>query len=420
MNEKDIIQILQKEIKIPDVVQDKANAAIAAIQEEVSQSQGNDKSGKGSFLNKTKTTTTKVVPAAPGTYHSNSRKIPRKKMWIALVAAILILGTVSVGASAYMKWSRSLEQGLRVTKEQKPVLEENHTAVAVNKSVTDNGITITAQQTIVDSYYAYLSFKVEGYEVEEGIQPDFEFITITVDGEEPSWSGSFYNGWVTGDNGMAVMDDGSAIPVNEDGSYMENYTMEDGSLDYQCVLSGHDREGFFIGKEIHVEFQNMGTVYKAEYTPDIEGSWTLDWVLEGCEDIRKYDLSVPLGDTGATVVQAEISPISLKTAAQFPRQEISEAAVDGTTGEEFEHTTYAEPPALSGVRMKDGTLYPYLYAGPGTMGYESEDSDLYCETFAIDRVLDIDQVESLLFQKTAPEIGENVTEENFYIVPLEQ
>ena len=49
-------------------------------------------------------------------------------------------------------------------------------------SVTDAGITVSAQQSITDNYYTYLSFKVEGYHLEDGKQPDFENVFVTVDG----------------------------------------------------------------------------------------------------------------------------------------------------------------------------------------------------------------------------------------------
>lgn len=65
-------------------------------------------------------------------------------------------------------------------------------------------------------------------------------------------------------------------------------------------------------------------------------------------------------------------------------------------GKEILVITFADPPGLTGVRMKDGTVYPYLYLGPGDSGYEEDVSERNIITFAIDRVLDVGQVESLL------------------------
>ena len=62
-------------------------------------------------------------------------------------------------------------------------------------SATDAGVTVSAQQSITDNYYTYLSFKVEGYRLEDGKQPDFENVSVTVDGKQDFSSGSsFYSG----------------------------------------------------------------------------------------------------------------------------------------------------------------------------------------------------------------------------------
>lgn len=61
----------------------------------------------------------------------------------------------------------------------------------------------------------------------------------------------------------AVHADGSELETEEDGSIIENYVMDDGSLEYHMVLAKSDEKGFFMGKNLHVEFKNLGTVAKA-------------------------------------------------------------------------------------------------------------------------------------------------------------
>ena len=70
--------------------------------------------------------------------------------------------------------------------------------------------------------------------------------------------------------------------------------------------------------------------------------------------------------------------------------------------------------------MKDGTIYPNLYRGPGSSGYESESSSRFKNVFAIDRILEPSQVESLLFAKRPEEISGDSPEGMYYIVPLGQ
>lgn len=407
MNEREVINALQKDVEIPEIVRKKADAALASIKAEAAAS------GQVSAEKTAETVFQKRKPAGGSL----------RKRWIAAAAAVAAVGTVTVGAAVYSNWSRSLGEGLQTTEDQRAEMEENHMTAPVNQSVTEQGITVTAQQSIVDRYYAHLSFKVEGYSVEEGVQPDFEFVKVLVDGKEVQLGGAnFYDGLVQGEDGMAVKADGSPLPAGEDGTMLVDYHMEDGSLEYQVLLENTEEAGGFFDKPIHVELNNLGTVAKAQYEPDIQATWGFDWTLPGADSIRTCDLNVPLGDGETTVVQAEISPISLSATLKFPRKEDTEGLVDDN-GEPLElgYPLWVEPPRLMGVRMKDGTLYPYLYLSSGYEGYvdyDNEDSEEYFTSFAIDRVLDIDQVDSLLFYKKGRTPEEPVTEDLFYVVPL--
>ena len=59
-----------------------------------------------------------------------------------------------------------------------------------------------------------------------------------------------------------------------------------------------------------------------------------------------------------------------------------------------------------------------LYGGPGTEGYISEDSDEYISGFAFDRVIDPDQVASVLFYKTTNGNGDVTEEPEYYEVAV--
>ena len=257
MSRNDTIYTLQQDIEIPKIVTDKANKILEQIRKDADMK--NDK----------------MV-----TYQKPERKCRKRYMVIAL-AATLAVGTATAYA-AYTGWSKGLKEELRISEDQQNHMEENGMAVFSDATVTDAGVTVTAQQSITDNYYTYLSFKIDGYSVEQGVQPDFETISVTVDGQDDfSWGGSFYNGMISDENGMAVHADGSELETEEDGSIIENYVMDDGSLEYHMVLAKSDEKGFFMGKNLHVEFKNLGTVAKADYTPDIDGTWALDMTLGG-------------------------------------------------------------------------------------------------------------------------------------------
>lgn len=393
MNMDELMNILQEEAVIPEVVQKKAADAFAAIKREA------EDAGYASVSERK--------------YH-RSRK---KKFVLVALAAVLAFGTISM-AAVYLRQSKSLTEGLRSTEQQKEQLQEKHMSQFVEQSSTDQGITVTAVESITDQYFAHIAFRVEGFKAEEGVQPDFQSVEVTVGGQDNfSYSGSFYSGIVPGTDGRPEYADGSPVKANADGGVIGNYTMEDGSLEFKVTLFNPEEKGFFINQPVHVELKNLGTTDKAAYQPDIEGTWTFDWTLEGSKEMKKCDLNESLGDSGAKAARAELSPVSLMVEYEFPRQEYQEMYMD-ENGQEKMGTFYTEPPQLAGVRMKDGTVYTNINLGPGSSGYESEGSSVYRTVFAINRILDVDQVESLLFFKSNTKEG-NPMEEKYYIVPIE-
>lgn len=347
----------------------------------------------------------------------SSRKSPRRKMWPVAVAAVLAVGAVGVSAAAYLRW-RGLEEQLQITPEQSQKLEEIEMAATPVQSVTQGDVTVTVQQSIVDNYFAHLSFKVEGYEPGEGKEPGFSGQEITVgDGERDyagAWFGSFYNGLVSGPDGKVVhADDGTPLAEGE----IRCYTMADGSLEYHATMMSNQR-GTFLNQPIHAEFKDLG-YYAAKaggVEVEAEGTWSFDWELTGSDEMVTYELNEPLGESGATVLRAEMSPISIALTYEFPRTEQTEDAI-GEDGEQVSVTTLADPPDFTGVRLKDGTVYVRVTNG-GLQGYQGE-SDIYEKITGFDRVLDIDQVESLLFIKSYPDgFFQPLTEEHLYEVKV--
>ena len=297
------------------------------------------------------------------------------------------------------------------------VEEDNQMSSFIGQPVTQGNVTVTAQQSIVDNHFAHLSFKVEGYQVKDGEQPGFSDITITVGDNEDytgGWSASFYNGLISGPDGRAVHPDGTPLKEDEEISYI----LEDGSMEFQVDMMS-DVKGAFFDQPIHVELKNLG-IYggKAEdVIVEEEGDWSFDWTLQGNDEVKKYELNAPLGDSGATVIQAELSPISVFVSYDFPKQKETETGTD-ENGEEFIHTTFKDAPVFTGVRLKDGTVYTGI-SGAGINGYTAEDSDIYESLTALERVIDVDQVESLLFVKSYPDSRQPLTEENLYFVSVE-
>ena len=388
MKKNDTIYTLQQNIEIPDIVTEKANMAFEQIRKDAGSSSD------------------KIV-----TYQKPVKK-SRKKYVAAALIATLTVGAVSAYA-AYTNWSHGMKEELRISEEQQKNLEANGMAAFSDASVTDAGVTVTAQQSITDNYYTYLSFKVEGYSVEKGVQPDFETISVTADGQDVSWGGRFYDGMISGNDGMVVNADGSAPETEADGSMIENYVMDDGSLEYHMILKSHER-GFFTGKQLHVELENLGTVAKAQYFPDIEGSWKLDMTLGGADTAKYIETNEKLGDTETIVTGVELSPVSMRITYDFPKTEPRMEEFEDENGEIQTVAWPAQPPFAFGIRLKDGTVMKYISAGSESTGYTSEEGQEYVVSFPLDRVIDPDQVETVLFSEYDEENGKQLT----YEVPL--
>ena len=388
MKKNDTIYTLQQNIEIPDIVTEKANMAFEQIRKDAGSSSD------------------KIV-----TYQKPVKK-SRKKYVAAALIATMTVGAVSAYA-AYTNWSHGMKEELRISEEQQKNLEANGMAAFSDASVTDAGVTVTAQQSITDNYYTYLSFKVEGYSVEKGVQPDFETISVTADGQDVSWGGRFYDGMISGDDGMVVNADGSAPETEADGSMIENYVMDDGSLEYHMILKSHEK-GFFTGKQLHVELENLGTVAKAQYFPDIEGNWILDMSLGGADTAKYIETNEKLGDTETIVTGVELSPVSMRITYDFPKTEPRMEEFEDENGEIQTIAWPAQPPFAFGIRLKDGTVMKYISAGGESTGYTSEEGQEYVVSFPLDRVIDPDQVEAVLFREYDEENGKQLT----YEVPL--
>ena len=88
-------------------------------------------------------------------------------------------------------------------------------------SVTDQGVTITAVQTIVDNYHAEIIFRIEGFDLPEDKLPA-TWPTVTINKKEHysgSQSGWFFEGTSRDEEGKLVYaSNGQAVQSDEDGN----------------------------------------------------------------------------------------------------------------------------------------------------------------------------------------------------------
>lgn len=370
--------------------------------------------------------------------NAGSKKHGGKKLLLIALAAALLLATLT-GAAVFTRWSKSMSTFYNAAQEQREQAESLglsailETGASGNEvlSATDQGVTISAIQSIADKYSAQLTFRVEGFALPEGEKPSIQIASIEVkDVHGVNTHIRFFDGTTTNGMGEQVYWDGSPLRYNADGTAELNYAAKDGSLEFTTTLifsSGGEQ----FGKEIEVHFSALGTETRPSLLP---GDWTLKWTLTGTTETIVTKPKAPIGDTGITLLEAEVTPISVFAAFKLDNTDghINNNAETFDPGREEAFRTVES--LFAGIRMKDGTIHTGLTIN---MGFSTMPSDegirllypeyaseileengvliIYCQS--TNRILEPDQVDAYVFLKSLPGDGEQ-TEEDFYIVPI--
>ena len=252
---------------------------------------------------------------------------PKLLLIAAIAAAMLLL----MGAAAFTRWSSSLQTYYTPSQSAKEQAEQSGLSTRYesaepdgNDKITasDQGITVTVAQTIVDKSQAQIVLRVEGFTPPEGdeIQPEVWMNPTALDGDFHFHS----------DRGTHFTE----------GS--------DGSLELWLVYHFLDVSGSNLGKEISIHLTAFGTKPTAgnsgaDVEKLVEGDWELRWTLRGSDDVLKTAPEKRLSDN-VTLLEAEIGQLSI-----YALYRTDTCRDDGE----------ALVPALAGVTLKDGTLIPF-------------------------------------------------------------
>ena len=364
---------------------------------------------------------TLIEEAEFGKFQKHRAGISGKKKLLFLLAATLIMGTMTA-AAVYTRWSTTAQTRYNPSQDVKEqaeksglsvMLEETKGAANPNEvlSVTDQGVTITAVQTIVDNYHAEIIFRIEGFDLPEDKLPA-TWPTVTIDGDERfggSQSGWFFEGTTRNEEGKLVYaSNGQPVQYDENGCLILDYVADDGSLEYNYYINFEKTDGRYMGKEIvfsfhSIDFQSDKKAGMPE--PQVEGNWELKWTLTGTSDSVTVTPNAKIGDSDVILLDAEIGQKTIRV-----RYQLKDYWEGWAEMEEF-------PQALWGVRMKDGSEH---MCGGGSMDFESVENMIYFTEFDIsDAILDISQVESLMFRKGLElDANGNPTIQTFYYIPV--
>lgn len=273
-------------------------------------------------------------------------------------------------------------------------------------SSTDQGITVTAVQSIIDQYQAMIVFRVEGFPLPEEGKPTAFMQPITIDGNESFWEGSMYHAFFDGivfhsDSGFTYAD-GSPVREDENG---DAYQAADGSLEYVVRFMFNQNALDPMGKEIVVHFTGFGQevdVGKAQaaWKRQVDGNWELRWKLSGTAD---HILAAPNTEltSGHILKEVEITPLTiravLKTNGYYAGYETS---LD-------DENALLSFPEIVGVRTKDDEILKC--ALPASEGYQDRDALIYESIASSDCILDVENIDAIVLQNG---------QENYDIVPI--
>ena len=368
MDEK---KILQEDVELPEVVLSKANHALEMIRQEETENMAadNQKNSK-----------------------KNTRRI-KSQVAAATAVCVLAVGGVSAVAATHHNWGRGMSGNIQATDTEQQKLTDDGVAVVYPEKeeyealkVTNNGVTIVPDTVIVDAQFAYLSFTISGYEVAEGEEPGFEDVNITSDDMGINMSGGMYDGIVSNEEGAPVYEDGSELQFTDSGDIVSHYYDENGNLEYFIQANIAEAGDTMLGKTVKVDFKNLGSLYKTEFTDGVEGDWNFEITLPSVSSAKEFDVNKAIDGTSFTLTKLEISPVSLN--ATYTTDNAPEANQDDLG-----------VPCVKGVVLKDGSRLPYLTDG-GSIGYTDDSKTEAYNILGYDRVIDVDNVKALIISPT--------------------
>ena len=360
--------IFQDDIKVPEIVLQKADEAFAGIQTE----------GRSTMKKNNQT-------------ENQKHTFWRNPAAIAACTCIIVAGSVTAGAAVHHVWSRGLQGAVQATDTQQKELTDKGAAVVLKEqkdysklAVTDNGITITPETIIVDENFAHIAFSVKGYDLAEGDEPGFDDWDIGVkDGSSVQVYGGFYDGIVSDENGNPVYEDGSSLKEDEQGQIISHYVDEDGNLEYVASIGVADWKDSLLGKTIVCKLKDLGTLYKTRFTLAKEGNWDFEIKLPDVSTASNIKVAKGIENTPFTVDDVELSPISIKI----------NYSVNGEVT--FKEDTN-QVPQFFGVILKDGKKISFLGDAGGT-GYNEAMTEAYTLSSFV-QVIEPDQVQAIILR----------------------
>lgn len=200
---------------------------------------------------------------------------------------------------------------------------------------------------------------------------------------------------------------------------------DDGTYELRTEIT-HEMKESLNGQKIKVSFKNLvGFDENLDKHILLEGNWNLEWTLQASDKISEIALDKEIkGYDNVVLEKINLTPVS--ATLYFPdwKDRMEEVKVTDEDGKETTRKMRQEPPALVGLLMKDGTVITDFKGGPGMAGLDEDgDGTTYIQSDGFSRVVDVENVSSLLFLKkeALEEMKEQeraITREDMLEIPL--
>ena len=367
-----------------------------------------------------------------GTFGKAKARGFSKKKLLLILAAALIMATMTA-AAAITRWTATMQYGnyagAQPSEKIKKQAEQSGLSVTPTEtgegkkkavSATDNGITVTAAQTLIDQNGGRIVFRIEGLQLEEGQAP-WAWYDFRIDGKDSfelgiSWGAGFFPGFTLDSDGnpIYVKNGQPILQEGEDQQMLLDYQLSDGSVEFYIDLESPRNGESLLGKEMVFTFTGFGIQGEKFEDEDImttPGNWELRWTLEGSTEApKKWTPNAKIGHWDVTLVDAEIGQYSVKTVYKIDEKYQDQRDFQKETG-------WCICPA--GVRLKDGSEI-LGYSGSGRGEWDSE-NHLYTDTqHSLETILDPEQIVGMYFY-AGYELNEQGyrVEKPYYYIPFE-
>ncbi len=318
-----------------------------------------------------------VFPDVPQSFHraveqalhecappQTERRFSMRRKALFIAAAAVAALCVTAAAAYVFQWNEAMARRFGADPKQQELLSSAGAVGTPEQSVTENGLTISALQTLGDQNGVYLLLSVQAPDGTALTDASgFEMLNVKFEGSDDiSWSGGFMSG----------PSQTASLSETENERYFELRLYNSQQADWN-------------GKTITLDFANLQADRgKQDMYTVTEGQWSLSWPLTYTDAMQ----SISSGETyqvnghAVTVDSVQLSPLSLALSLSGDGLEAL-----------IENSDLNEAGSLCTVSltMEDGTVLDELY-GPGTEGYAD---GLYGRTTSFDQIVDTDRATAL-------------------------